>query len=127
MMDRIDLHVPVEDVSWDQLTTLESGETSAEILKRVVAARKMQAERYAGMGFSTNSNIPSKYMGQFCKVTPKGTQILKKVFDTMNLSARSYDKVLKVARTIADLDGEEVINDMHILEAVQYRNMVNEV
>ena len=126
MMDRIDLHVPVEDVSWDQLTTLESGETSAEILKRVVAARKMQAERYAGMGFSTNSNIPSKYMGQFCKVTPKGTQILKKVFDTMNLSARSYDKVLKVARTIADLDGEEVINDMHILEAVQYRNMVNE-
>ena len=126
MMDRIDLHVPVEDVSWDQLTTLESGETSAEILKRVVAARKIQAERYAGMGFSTNSNIPSKYMGQFCKVTPKGTQILKKVFDTMNLSARSYDKVLKVARTIADLDGEEIINDMHILEAVQYRNMVNE-
>ena len=61
------------------------------------------------------------------KVTPKGTQILKRVFDNMNLSARSYDKVLKVARTIADLDGQEMINEMHILEAVQYRDMDREI
>ena len=61
------------------------------------------------------------------KVTPKGTQILKRVFDNMNLSARSYDKVLKVARTIADLEGEETINEMHILEAVQYRDMDREI
>ena len=127
MMDRIDLHVHLEDVSWDQLTTEESGETSAEILKRVMEARKIQQERYRGLGFDTNSNIPSKYMGRFCQVTPKGTQILKKVFDNMNLSARSYDKVLKVARTIADLDGEKIINEMHILEAVQYRDMDREV
>ncbi|MBQ3587160.1 MAG: hypothetical protein II977_01200 [Oscillospiraceae bacterium] len=61
------------------------------------------------------------------KVTSKGTQILKRVFDNMNLSARSYDKVLKVARTIADLDGQEMINEMHILEAVQYRDMDREI
>ena len=66
-------------------------------------------------------------MGKFCRVTPKGAQILKKVFDNMNLSARSYDKVLKVARTIADLDGDEMINEMHILEAVQYRDMDREI
>ncbi len=127
MMDRIDLHVHLEDVSWDQLTAREKGETSAEILQRVMSARKIQAERYKGLGFDTNSNIPSKYMGKFCKVTPKGTRIMKKVFDNMNLSARSYDKVLKVARTIADLDGQEIINEMHILEAVQYRDMDREV
>ena len=127
MMDRIDLHVHLEDVSWDQLTTDEQAETSSEILERVVAARKIQAERYKGLGFDTNSNIPSKYMGKFCRVTPKGAQILKKVFDNMNLSARSYDKVLKVARTIADLDGDEMINEMHILEAVQYRDMDKEM
>ena len=127
MMDRIDLHVHLEDVSWDQLTTDEQAETSSEILERVVEARKIQAERYKGLGFDTNSNIPSKYMGKFCRVTPKGAQILKKVFDNMNLSARSYDKVLKVARTIADLDGDEMINEMHILEAVQYRDMDKEM
>lgn len=127
MMDRIDLHVHLEDVSWEQLTEAEPGETSAEIRERVLAARKIQTERYAEYDFDTNSNIPSKYMGKFCQVTPKASQILKKVFDNMNLSARSYDKVLKVARTIADLEGEETINEMHILEAVQYRDMDREV
>ena len=127
MMDRIDLHVHLEDVSWEQLTETEPGETSAEILKRVLAARKIQSERYADFDFDTNSNIPSKYMAKFCQVTPKALQILKKVFDNMNLSARSYDKVLKVARTIADLEGDEIINEMHILEAVQYRDMDREV
>ena len=127
MMDRIDLHVHLEDVEWDDLTTTEQGESSAEILERVIAARNIQTERYKGLGFDTNSNIPSKYMTKFCKVTPKGTQILKRVFDNMNLSARSYDKVLKVARTIADLDGQEMINEMHILEAVQYRDMDREI
>ena len=127
MMDRIDLHVHLEDVSWDDLTTSETGESSKEILARVMAARKIQSERYAGLDFDTNSNIPAKYMGKFCQITPKGSQILKKVFDNMNLSARSYDKVLKVARTIADLDGDEIINEMHILEAVQYRDMDREI
>ena len=125
-MDRIDLHINLEDVNWEELTGDEVPESSAEILKRVMAARKMQEERYSGLDFTTNSRIPPKYMSVFCKTTEKGKQVLEKVFRTMNLSARAYDKVLKVARTIADLDGKDLIGEIHILEAVQYRNMDRE-
>lgn len=123
MLDRIDLHVRLEDVNWEELTSEEKAESSAEILKRVMAARQKQAERYKGLDFDTNSNIPPKYMAEFCKVTDKASKVLERVFKNLNLSARSYDKVLKVARTIADLDGAEMINEIHILEAVQYRDM----
>ena len=122
MLDRIDLHVRLEDVNWEDLTNEEPGECSADILKRVMKARKLQEIRYAGLDFDTNSNIPSKYMAKFCRATPKATQVMKKIFQTLNLSARSYDKVLKVARTIADLDGSTLIEERHILEAVGYRN-----
>lgn len=127
MMDRIDLHVTLEDVNWEDLTTNEEAESSSEILERVISARKIQSNRYNGLGFETNSNIPPKYMSEFCQVTERGQNTLEKVFKNMNLSARSYDKVLKVARTIADLEGENLINEMHILEAVQYRNMDREL
>jgi len=127
MMDRIDLHVTLEDVEWEALTTEEKAESSSEILKRVEKARLIQEERYAGLDFNTNSNIPPKYMSKFCRTTAKGQQILKKVFDNLNMSARSYDKILKVARTIADLDGSDMINEMHIMEAVQYRNLDREI
>ena len=123
MLDRIDLHVRLEDVNWEELTSGEKAESSAEILKRVMAARQKQNERYKGLDFDTNSNIPPKYMAEFCKVTAKASKVLERVFKNLNLSARSYDKVLKVARTIADLDGAEMINEIHILEAVQYRDM----
>ncbi len=121
MLDRIDLHVRLEDVNWEALTKREKSESSAEILKRVTKARQIQSERYKELDFDTNSNIPSAYMSKFCKATPVAMQVLEKVFKNMNLSARSYDKVLKVARTIADLDGKEMIEEMHILEAVSYR------
>ena len=127
MLDRIDLHISLEDVNWEDLTGDEQPESSAEILERVMAARKIQSERYEGLGFVTNSKIPPKYMSEFCKTTEKGKKVLEKVFKNMNLSARAYDKVLKVSRTIADLDGEDFINEMHILEAVQYRNLDREI
>ncbi len=127
MMDRIDLHVTLEDVDWEDLTNTEESESSLEILNRVITARQIQSNRYHGLDFETNSNIPPKYMSQFCKVTEKGQTTLEKIFKNMNLSARSYDKVLKVARTIADLENENLINEMHILEAVQYRNMDREL
>ena len=123
MMDRIDLHVNLEDVNWEDLTAQSTGEKSRRILKRVIAARDIQQARFAGTGINTNSDIPPKYMDKFCPVSQKGRQVLKRVFENMNLSARSYDKVLKVSRTIADLDGCEQINEEHILEAVQYRNL----
>ena len=127
MLDRIDIHITLEDVNWEELTGDEIPESSADILERVMAARKMQEERYKGLEFNTNSRIPPKYMSEFCKTTEKGKEILEKVFRTMNLSARAYDKILKVSRTIADLEGEELINEMHIFEAVQYRNLDREV
>ncbi|MBR5520902.1 MAG: YifB family Mg chelatase-like AAA ATPase [Oscillospiraceae bacterium] len=123
MLDRIDLHVRLEDVNWEELTSTEKAESSKDILKRVMAARQLQENRYKGLDFDTNSNIPPKHMSVFCKTTDKAAKVLERVFKSLNLSARSYDKVLKVARTIADLDGEEMINDIHILEAVQYRDM----
>ena len=93
----------------------------------VIRAREIQSERYKGLDFDTNSNIPSKYMAAFCKTTPTAQKVLERVFKTLNLSARSYDKVLKVARTIADLEGSELIEELHILEAVGYRNYDREV
>ncbi len=127
MMDRIDLHVRLEDVNWEDLTSEEKAESSAEILARVTAARKLQAERYKGLDFDTNGNIPAKYMAKFCKTTPTAKKVLEKVFKNLNLSARSYDKVLKVARTIADLDGSRMIEEIHILEAVGYRSYDREI
>lgn len=122
MLDRIDLHVRLEDVNWEALTDEKKSESSGEILKRVVKARRIQSERYAGLDFDTNGNIPSKFMSKYCKTTPQAQKVLEKVFKTLSLSARSYDKVLKVARTIADLEGSRLIEEIHILEAVGYRN-----
>ena len=123
MLDRIDLQVKLEDVKWEDLTGEEKSEPSAEILKRVIAARELQTKRFAGTDIKTNSGIPPKYMAKFCQVTAKGQEVLKKIFDRMSLSARSYDKILKVARTIADLDHCDIIDSSHIMEAVQYRRL----
>ncbi|MEG1895312.1 MAG: YifB family Mg chelatase-like AAA ATPase [Oscillospiraceae bacterium] len=124
LMDRIDIHVNVAGVNYDELVTNdEEREGSVEISRRVCAARNMQQERFRGTDIISNANIPSKYMAQMCKTTPKAQKVLKKAFDNLGLSARSYDKILKVARTIADLDQSELIEEMHMLEAVQYRNM----
>ena len=123
MMDRLDLHVSLSGVEYEDLTTESSVEHSAEILKRVLAARAIQEKRFQNTDITNNANIPSKYMSEFCKTSPKARQVLKKAFDVMGLSARSYDKILKVSRTIADLSGSDLIDELHILEAVQYRNM----
>ncbi len=126
MLDRIDLQVRLEDVNWEQLTGENKSESSEDILKRVEKARRLQAERYAGLGFDTNSNIPSKYMSKFCETTPQAKKALERVFKALNLSARSYDKVLKVSRTIADLEDCRLIDRRHILEAVSYRSYEKE-
>lgn len=124
LVDRIDIHVNVSGVNYDDLITkAENIESSADILERVTAARGLQQKRFEGTGIISNANIPSKYMSEMCKTSPSAQKILKKAFDTLGLSARSYDKILKVARTIADLEQSELIEDMHMLEAVQYRNM----
>ncbi|MEG1862991.1 MAG: YifB family Mg chelatase-like AAA ATPase, partial [Oscillospiraceae bacterium] len=120
LLDRIDVFVSLASVEYDALTTEGGAESSCDILKRVLEARALQEKRFAQTEISCNANISSKYMSTMCKTTTKAQEVLKKAFDMMGLSARSYDKILKVSRTIADLDGSELIDELHILEAVQY-------
>ena len=123
LLDRIDLHVDVPPVEFNQLASEEKSESSEAIRVRVNAARKIQQERFFGTGISCNSKITPNLLREFCTLTPSARIIMKSVFDKLGLSARAYDRLLKVSRTIADLAGEKDINDEHIGEAVQYRSL----
>lgn len=127
ILDRIDIQVRLEDVDWHRLTESERGESSRRILQRVLAARRIQSRRFEGTGIASNSRIPPKYMEKFCPMSDGAKKVMKRAFESMNLSARAYDKILKTARTIADMDGCDKIEDMHILEAVGYRDLDREV
>ncbi|MBQ8882877.1 MAG: YifB family Mg chelatase-like AAA ATPase [Clostridia bacterium] len=123
LMDRIDLHIAVENVTYDDLTTAEMAESSQEIKKRVDAARKIQVDRYNGTGVYSNAKMTAQMIKKYCVLDEKSEKLLKNAFDKLGLSARSYTRILKVARTIADLDGEENISVKHISEALNYRGM----
>ena len=123
LMDRIDIFVNVASVKYEELA--DDGyqaESSEDILKRVMIARHMQEERFKGTDITSNASIPPAMIKQMCQTTKGAQNILEKAFRSMGLSARSYDKILKVARTIADLEQSQLIEEMHMLEAVQYRN-----
>ena len=121
LLDRIDIHVTVSPVPYEELEKRPKGECSASIRAKINAARKKQVERYAQYGIMTNSQLTPALMDKFCKPDEKGQELLKAAYDRLGLSARGYDKLLKLARTIADLDDSEVIGAKHIAEAVQYR------
>ena len=123
LLDRIDLHVEVPPVEFEKLSSGGRGETSAAIRARVNKARQLQNERYADAGILCNSGLTPSMMRRFCPVTDRGMQLLKAAFERMGLSARGYDRILKVARTIADLAGDEVIDAVHVSEAVQFRSL----
>ncbi|MEI6891762.1 MAG: YifB family Mg chelatase-like AAA ATPase [Pontiella sp.] len=124
LLDRIDIHVEVPAIDYEQLTTLEKGESSATVRKRVVRARIIQQERYKkDPGTHCNANMRSKILHQICKMKPDAEQILKAAMSDLNFSARAYDRILKVSRTIADLDESELIHSNHISEAIQYRTL----
>ena len=121
LLDRIDIHVEVPPVEYDDLTSYNEGESSAEIRKRVNKARLIQNERFSGTDITCNARITSDIFRKVCETDEKAQEVLRKAFDKLGLSARAYDRILKVARTIADLDGSEIIRADHVLEAVQYR------
>lgn len=121
MLDRIDIHVEVPAVEYDDLASRGDGEPSAKIKERVNKARQIQNERFKGTPVTCNARITSDILRTVCRTDDKAEEILRTAFDKMGLSARAYDRVLKVARTIADLDSSEIITSDHILEAVQYR------
>ena len=123
LLDRLDLHIDVLPVEFSSLTSTQKAEPSAAIKKRVDAARKRQQERFAGQGISCNARMKPGMLAEACPMTDQAETLLKNAFERMGLSARAYDRILKVARTIADLDGEDVIAAGHIAEAVQYRSL----
>jgi len=121
LMDRIDLHIEVDNVSYGELTDEEESESSAEIKKRVDNAREIQLKRYSGSGIYCNSAMNQSMLKKYCKLDKAGEEILKIAFERFSMSARSYTRILKVARTIADLDGAENISAAHITEAISFR------
>lgn len=123
LLDRFDLHVEAAPVSFDDLNSDKPEETSAQIRERVAAARAIQTERFRGTQIGCNARITPDTLSRFCPLTDRAKQRLKAVFDKLGLSARAYDRLLKVARTSADLSGAEVIDEQHIMEAVQFRTL----
>ena len=123
LLDRIDIQVEVTPVKYEKLQGNEIIETTAKIKERVNKARKIQQKRYENLEIHSNSQLTPTLIEKYCKLGEKEKQILKKAFDTLGLSARAHDRILKVARTIADLDGKENIEISHISEAIQYRNL----
>jgi len=123
LLDRIDMQVEVNGVEYDKLNDYTRGETSAEIKKRVDRARKIQQERYHEYKIYSNSQLTAAMIEKYCRLGEAESALLKNAFDTLGFSARAYSRVLKVARTAADMDGCENIEAKHIAEAINYRRL----
>lgn len=127
LLDRIDLHVEVTPVSFNELSSKKTSETSEEIRERVLKARDIQAKRFEDHpGVYSNAQMGSKLLKEICVINNLGQNLLKAAMDKLNLSARAYDRILKVSRTIADLAGSEDIKPEHLAEAIQYRSLDRE-
>lgn len=122
LLDRIDIQIEVPRVSYDDLSKIADGETSAQIKERVNRARKIQNERYANENITSNAQLNASLLDKYCRLDDKGNMLMKAAFERLGLSARAHSKILKVARTIADLDASDDIKQNHIAEAIQYRN-----
>ena len=123
LLDRIDIQVEVTPVKYHKLESEERVETSEEIKERVDKARKIQLERYKEHGIFSNSELTPHLSNIYCKLDLKSKEIVQNAFERLGLSARGYERILKVARTIADLDEKENIEPKHIAEAIQYRSL----
>ncbi len=127
LLDRIDLHVEVTPVSFSELSNVAKGESSANIRERVIKAREIQTKRYESTpGTHANAQMSSKQLREICIINQAGEALLKKAMERLNLSARAYDRILKVARTIADLAASDDIKVEHLAEAIQYRSLDRE-
>ncbi|MGF1671807.1 MAG: YifB family Mg chelatase-like AAA ATPase [Balneolaceae bacterium] len=127
LLDRIDLHIDVEKVSYEELSSKAKGESSLDIRNRVIEARRIQTQRFMGMqNVYCNAQMSTKQARKVCVIDEAGAAMMKKAMNSIGLSARAYDRILKVARTIADLDYSEEIKTHHMAEAIQYRNLDRE-
>ena len=123
LLDRIDLCAEAEPIRYKELQGAQTGETSAQIRERVLAAHEIQQKRYQNEDWYFNSQIPAAELKKYCVLGEKETTYMERIYEKLDLSARSYHKILKVARTIADLDGAEAITTGHLTEAVCYRSL----
>lgn len=123
LMDRIDIHIEVPSVDFDQLSSGERAESSAAVRERVNAARERQRNRLAGSGFTCNAKMDTRTTRETCHMTSDAQFLMRQAFDRLQLSARAYDKLLKIARTVADLDASDDIQMEHVAEAIQYRSL----
>jgi magnesium chelatase family protein len=121
MLDRIDIHIEVPRVNYEKLSSDRLGEPSAAIRERVQAARQRQLERFAGTQIINNADMRVAEVRQFCKLDETGDSLVRAAMSQLNLSARAYHRILKLARTIADLAGSDQIQTPHVAEALQYR------
>lgn len=122
ILDRIDIHIEVPRMKFDKLASEKLGESSASIRERVIAARKRQQSRFKNLdGIIANSEMTGQQMKEFCKLGEKELELLRKAVSQLQLSARAYHRIIKIARTISDLAGAENIEIPHLAEAIQYR------
>ena len=127
LQSRIDIHIEVIPVPFDKLSETRETESSETIRERVISARNIQAERFKDeKTVFCNAQMSSRMLRKYCEVDQAGQEILKNAMDKLGLSARAYDRIRKVSRTIADLEGEEKIMTNHLAEAIQYRNLDRE-
>ena len=124
LLDRIDIQIEVIPVDYNEMTAGKSEEPSSAIRQRVVAAREIQSRRFEGIeGVFTNAMMNNAMIAEFCPLDEQCTALLGKAMERLSLSARAYNRIIKVARTIADLAGSEQITTTHLAEAIGYRNL----
>jgi len=123
LLDRIDLHIEVPSLKWKEVSSHEPSEPSVDIRERVSVARRIQQKRFLDEGIHCNAQMTTPHLRKYCVLDEPSQALLKAAMEKFGLSARAYDRILKVARTIADLDAEESIKPAYIAEAIQYRNL----
>ncbi len=121
LLDRIDIHIEVQNVEYEVISSKQKEESSAEIRKRVNKARDIQRKRFEGTGINCNAKMTPSATRDYCNLSPQADELMKSSFEKLGMSGRAFDKILRVARTIADLDDSEMIEFVHIAEALQYR------
>lgn len=124
LLDRIDLQIEITPLSFEEMSRTSPGESSATIRERVIRARQIQEERFSSSpGIHCNAQMTSRLMHRFAEPDATGMEMLREAMNRLQLSARAYDRILRVARTIADLDGQKNIQPHHLAEAIGYRNL----